>query len=699
MISLDIHTHGKFILQAGSDTAIQCTTKGCGKQVEKPYGHSHCRHHAQCVILDNRFEDVRLWEPFGCSTCKGLISEMERFDSEHADLDPIPRNPYFDMLRSWGMGFQRENSPVSNSDGSTTKMPFLADSRVKCMFFPGAGSHSFPPEIGEESEFLQDESNLIQSSGELITPDEEASLLLDTSTPMEVEEHRHPIQKPLASTSSQDSNTPPLAPPAAKDTTTSVDPSFQLLMNQMLAMQQEWRSASERQEKVNQSLQSMIASVQTVQTKKSDDEEEMEKIRLTLPADTPENRWRSCTSASLEDGRLLVGTDSWDIGRLDFHPSLSAFPFAFWRTSANYSLTAIPEETIILPAGQADGFVRDFAKDRSFIALPAGLMKKTKPVYRIQGVGNAPFAIKAFKTVEKAFEDQKLSGKPMKAPTPKESKVGACIVPDETPEFPGFKGFSELMIQDRYKINAPSAQLNERFGDLTNQLVLEELNARYALAQNMSTMHMIEILGQESKEPMLWSVLAKQFFPCLTKSLYDYFVAKRACRAHPLKGVNLSSDKQLLIETDIFSKELYSPSAVQRLSEAASRAGKNLHQRWGLSVPSTSTSQGNSTSQNRGVKRQAGSPLPLDADHSRRRIVVQRTKNQYRGRKNRGGTQSGGPSRAQQRPEGSQGYRNERFEQHARTGGQFQRNQPSRRLTQNQGQRNFGGASRGGRHQ
>lgn len=320
-----------------------------------------------------------------------------------------------------------EQSPQVGDDGKSVAQPYLSGRNIRDLFFPWADDSSFSEDAPEEHS-LEDQGSIAGDDSTAGNMDEDEEMADPSGNEISPEKEQELLRGPpnIFSPPSLVNVTPSVLPPVTNPPGLSQDPAMAALLNQITLMnqrmneqmqfhQQHQQQQLEERARERELFTARLDAMNARLNQKSDQDQTMADIAGDLPTDDSSNRWRSCLGTSIVEGKLLVGEAVWDLSKVEFFPGIGSFPLAYWRTVKGLSLlTNVPEETILVPAGKANNFMREFALAHNCTPLEGSLMKKGQPGFRVSDSVDAPFSLKAFRTVQDAIEKNKLSGKPLK---------------------------------------------------------------------------------------------------------------------------------------------------------------------------------------------------------------------------------------------------------------------------------------------
>ena len=297
----------------------------------------------------------------------------------------------------------------------------------------------------------------------------------------------------------------------------------------------------------------------------------------SLPECTLSNPWRFAKYMPKVEGHLVIGEGlgTKPISDLEFYPSLDAYPNCWVRLSDEASIRddTIPKETILFDFGKLQSFVVKEAKAASFSNTGITAFGRKQATFLAPDDMIFPFASKSADVVAKACVQDKA------LPALEECKAPSLLLPNDS-EF--WVGVHETFEVGKLPNNIASTQFDERLPLIPDDLLKAEFHAKERLSRSLAQQTLIETMIGNYENAECFKVLAKNNLAIFHQDLFDFMVARRACRKHVLANAKVRHEPKRLIDSSIWGKHLFPEAIVSEILDKAAQENRSLLEKWDL---------------------------------------------------------------------------------------------------------------------
>ena len=577
------------------DSVVVCAAKGCGTRLMNPCGHSLCHTHSLCSVEK---EGVTFWSRQNCQVCQNLWAQATGFDlaAQHQAIG---------ALKSWIIGFLK-NRPGPYLDSEISRLvlfPRVSRSAVVGYIPPKSEPRSVegsvagvfladsPISAEEEEGLLNPPDHVVDPSAALVPRDLETSSSSGGAPGL-------PVVHSSPQGEMEVELTPALAQPASVQSPTDKSASSGLL--KVLGISRE-DFADEIQglvrSLVRDSLRSDLSghgSVSSLATDAPMDQSlasrpSTSRTRSDLfpvedcPPTSSHNPWRSAEHAFFSDDGLFhpeVKSTHYT-ENIEFFPSIARFPLCYWRFHPDaIADVKVPQETVILPAGQASRVLAGIARAADFKRLGTGALGGTEFIFETEEHAKLLFVVKTTKAVLKSFKDND----PKVFSNLKEFKLFGVFAPSLFKSLPAGNNLSEVFKAGHLKTDSPSMLLKDRFDNIPQNLINEEFDSRQRLARSLTLQIVLDTKTEAHPANAEWAMLAKLHAATYGEHLKAFIDAKRKCRSHVLAKVGVKHEAKMLIESSAFCSNLFPADKVKEVLDMARRDNMTLASRWQMPI-------------------------------------------------------------------------------------------------------------------
>ncbi|XP_064087967.1 uncharacterized protein LOC135202485 isoform X2 [Macrobrachium nipponense] len=175
-------------------------------------------------------------------------------------------------------------------------------------------------------------------------------------------------------------------------------------------------------------------------------------------------------------------------------------------------------------------------------------------------------------TLQAAAEDKPL-------PVLRETEATSLLFPTG-PDF--WKDAPATFTTGKLDPECASDLFSERLPRIPDHLVKTEFEAKTRLARSINSVTAAELVASTYNEEQVFRVLTKVLLQMFQSDLYDFAVARRACRKHFLAGASIKHEPNRLIRSSIWGENLFPKEEVTNILQEASKVNQSLWVRWGL---------------------------------------------------------------------------------------------------------------------
>ena len=159
-----------------------------------------------------------------------------------------------------------------------------------------------------------------------------------------------------------------------------------------------------------------------------------------------------------------------------------------------------------------------------------------------------PFATKVLEAAQQAI----LEDKP--APTLREEDLTSLLFPGDSE---GWENVASTFSVGRLSLDCFSQQFNENLPKLPEGLINKEFEAKNRLARTLHTFTLAELMMTREPGNDLIKVLVKSMVTSLKSDLFDFMLARKACRKHLLLTAEVRHEPTRLINGPIWGVNLF----------------------------------------------------------------------------------------------------------------------------------------------
>lgn len=311
-----------------------------------------------------------------------------------------------------------------------------------------------------------------------------------------------------------------------------------------------------------------------------------------LPEGDPQNPWRSGIAIPVINNMLFIdGLGNRPISDFEIFPPGAKYPYCFLRLSPNASIRQdrVPKESVIYPTARAQNAVVNIYEIVGAVNTRSIPSRGNYVMFAAEATP-IPFLSKVLESVTEALNDNK------PCPSLKEADYTSLVFPGEAG---AWKGVTATFTSGRLAANCASVQFNEDFPKLTDALIKNEFETRSRLMRTLHLLTLTEVMRQENSEVEHFSILAKAQINSAAHDLYDFGLARRACRKYVLHFAKLRHEPTKLIMSSLWGESLFPGELVSEMVEAAAHAGQSLHTRWDIPVMRRPNTFGKSKARNK----------------------------------------------------------------------------------------------------
>ncbi|XP_064116856.1 uncharacterized protein LOC135222647 [Macrobrachium nipponense] len=296
-----------------------------------------------------------------------------------------------------------------------------------------------------------------------------------------------------------------------------------------------------------------------------------------LPPFENSNPWRLALHAPFSEGRLTIeGCGTRPVEDYEFFPPGLQFPFPGYARLAEEALVRVdkvPEETVIYPRDQAQSaWVRILTE---WECVNTELMPHNGSYTMFVAPDNIPTPCTskiAELTLQAGMED-----KPM--PQLKETEATSLLFPRD---LECWGGAPATFTVGKLNRDCAMTQFGELLPRIPDTMLKAEFEARCRLSRSINSVTIAELTASVFAEEPLFRVLTKSMLQAYLSDLYDFIVARRACRKHVFANASIRHEPNKLINASIWGANIFPEDMVNSVLSEAARANQSLHDRWGL---------------------------------------------------------------------------------------------------------------------
>ncbi|XP_064116855.1 uncharacterized protein LOC135222646 [Macrobrachium nipponense] len=618
---------------------VRCPEAGCLTVLQKMYGHEVCQSHASCAI---QLEGLLVWHPEACEVCYGLVRNVT-----DESVDPTLKASSLMTLKAWVGGFRRNvgsgrpyvlseemcfllypNAKVSAAVAAEVAAPIIERIRQETQAPPedqeglcakmtevtaislhrermtiedqeegrevgeagncGANVLSFSP-TPSSSSFQGFSAKSTTFCDRSVSVNPKVKTLKTKSLPKAV----RPV-KPSPAGSARSSLAPKPLTSKARPTESDFDQeAFTTLLMKMVSevvvdsrLQSMSTQLSSGLETFGQSIPSLAQKLQTQEelvagfihsgcTPQSFVVPDASK----LPPFENSNPWRLALHAPFSEGRLTIeGCGTRPVEDYEFFPPGLQFPFPGYARLAEEALVRVdkvPEETVIYPRDQAQSaWVRILTE---WECVNTELMPHNGCYTMFVAPDNIPTPCTS-KIAELTLQAG-MENKPM--PQLKETEATSLLFPRD---LECWVGAPATFTVGKLNRDCAMTQFGELLPRIPDTMLKAEFEARCRLSRSINSVTTAELTASVFAEEPLFRVLTKSMLQAYQSDLYDFIVARRACRKHVFANASIRHEPNKLINASIWGANIFPEDMVNSVLSEAARANQNLRDRWGLNL-------------------------------------------------------------------------------------------------------------------
>ncbi|XP_064109242.1 uncharacterized protein LOC135217346 [Macrobrachium nipponense] len=296
-----------------------------------------------------------------------------------------------------------------------------------------------------------------------------------------------------------------------------------------------------------------------------------------LPPFEAGNPWRLAFGAVLRDGKLTIeGCGTRPLEDFEFHPTDLQSPFLGYARLTKEALVRedkVPAETLIFPREAAQSAWLRTMKEIECVNTKITPFKGKYTTFTIPKDHPLPCTMKIAELTLKAAEEDK----PL--PQLKETDLTSLLVPED-PTY--WHQTPETFQKGKLETDCASTQFNERLLKLPEHLIKAEFEARCRLSRSLHSVTSAEMIASTYPTTPEFQVLTKSLLGTFQHDLFDFAVARRACRKFVLRPATIRHEPNKLIRSSIWGPFLFPEDLVAQVTQEAVRANLTLATRWAL---------------------------------------------------------------------------------------------------------------------
>ncbi|XP_068211926.1 uncharacterized protein [Palaemon carinicauda] len=298
-----------------------------------------------------------------------------------------------------------------------------------------------------------------------------------------------------------------------------------------------------------------------------------------LPPFSAVNPWRHAEHMPMSAGNIFISDKlgTLPVEDVEFWPSLGAYPDCYVRlqTEQPSKEKTAPKEVIVLDLPKAQALLTSTLKERAFTNSKVPALSKKHPSFITSSSRAFPFMEKGYKAALKAIE----AGKP--CPTLEECRPFSLALPSDDKDW---KDVHHIFSVGKLEADIAGRQFGEDLPKLSDFHLRQEQETKERLDASMSLQTMLEMVASDSQSPDMFMVFAKAHLATVTKDLYYFIKARRACREFVFASAAVRHEPRKLISSSIWGKDLFPSEVVKEVVNKAATENRNLFQKWGLSM-------------------------------------------------------------------------------------------------------------------
>ncbi|XP_064078898.1 uncharacterized protein LOC135196208 isoform X2 [Macrobrachium nipponense] len=296
-----------------------------------------------------------------------------------------------------------------------------------------------------------------------------------------------------------------------------------------------------------------------------------------LPPFEAGNPWRLAFGAVLRDGKLTIeGCGTRPLEDFEFHPADLQSPFLGYARLTREALVRedkVPAETLIFPREAAQSAWLRFMKEMECVNTKITPFKGKYTTFTIPKDHPLPCTTKIAELTLKAAEEDK------SLPQLKETDLTSLLVPED-PTY--WHQTPETFQKGKLETDCASTQFNERLLKLPEHLIKAEFEARCRLSRSLHSITSAEMIASAYPTAPEFQVLTKSLLGTFQHDLFDFAVARRACRKFVLRPATIRHEPNKLIKSSIWGPSLFPEDLVAQVTQETVRVNQTLATRWAL---------------------------------------------------------------------------------------------------------------------